>query len=242
MAENPPQQILKKGKAMTYGYARVSTPTQNIERQVRNIADSYPSAKIIREVHTGTDYYGRKEFQKLIKKVVSGDRIIFDSVSRMSRDAEEGFKAYQELYEKDVELIFLKEPHINTATYREALRKTISATGNEIADEYIAATNRVLMLLAKRQIQLAFDQAEKEVLDLRQRTREGMLTARMEGKQIGSKPGSKYKVKKAAEAKKLIEIYSKDFGGNMPDVPLMKLCHCTRNAYYKYKKELRANS
>jgi DNA invertase Pin-like site-specific DNA recombinase len=224
---------------MTYGYARVSTPTQNIERQVRNITEGYPGAKIIREVHTGTDYYGRKEFQKLIKKVIPGDRIIFDSVSRMSRDAEEGFKAYQELYDRNVELIFLKEPHINTATYKEALSNTIAATGNEIADEYIKATNRVLMILARRQISLAFEQAEKEVLDLRQRTREGMITAKMEGQQIGQKKGIKLKVKKAAEAKKLIQIYSKDFLGNMSDVPLIKLCQCCRNSYYKYKKELR---
>ena len=225
---------------MTYGYARVSTPTQSIERQVRNITEGYPGAKIIREVHTGTDYYGRKEFQKLIKKVIPGDRIIFDSVSRMSRDAEEGFKAYQELYDRNVELIFLKEPHINTATYKEALSNTIAATGNEIADEYIRATNRVLMILARRQISLAFEQAEKEVLDLRQRTREGMITAKMEGhKQIGQKKGAKLKVKKAEEAKKYIQIYSKDFGGTMSDVPLIKLCKCCRNSYYKYKKELR---
>jgi len=38
------------------------------------------------------------------------------------------------------------------------------------------------MTLAKEKIKIAFDQAEKEVMDLRQRTREGMMTARLDGK------------------------------------------------------------
>lgn len=37
-----------------YGYCRISTPRQNIERQVRNIAAAYPTAHIVREVYTGT--------------------------------------------------------------------------------------------------------------------------------------------------------------------------------------------
>ena len=36
-----------------YGYCRISTPQQNIERQVRNIAAAYPAAHIVREVYTG---------------------------------------------------------------------------------------------------------------------------------------------------------------------------------------------
>lgn len=34
-----------------YGYCRISTPQQNIERQVRNIAAAYPAAHIVREAH-----------------------------------------------------------------------------------------------------------------------------------------------------------------------------------------------
>ena len=47
------------------------------------------------------------------------------------------------------------------------------------------------MALAKEQIRLAFDQAEKEVEDLHQRTREGIQTARLNGKQIGQRQGAK---------------------------------------------------
>ena len=73
-----------------YGYCRISTPQQNIERQVRNILAAYPTAHILQEVYTGTTYQGRRELDKLLHSVQAGDTIVFDSVSRMSRSADEG--------------------------------------------------------------------------------------------------------------------------------------------------------
>lgn len=79
-----------------YGYCRISTLQQNIERQVRNIAAAYPAAHIVREVYTGTACRGRQELDKLLHVVQPGDTIVFDSVSRMSRSAEEGCALYEE--------------------------------------------------------------------------------------------------------------------------------------------------
>ena len=79
-----------------YGYCRISQKKQSIDRQIRNIKSAYPEATIIEEAYTGTSL-DRKEWNKLFKKVKDGDTIIFDSVSRMSRNAEEGFTAYEEL-------------------------------------------------------------------------------------------------------------------------------------------------
>ena len=112
-----------------YGYCRISTQRQNIERQERNIKASFPDAVIVKEVYTGTKFQGRKELEKILDKVQTGDTIIFDSVSRMSRDAEEGFRLYEELFNRKVSLVFLKEPHINTDTYRNAMRNQITMTG-----------------------------------------------------------------------------------------------------------------
>ena len=230
----------------TYGYARISRKQQNIERQIRNIKAAFPDAVIVQEAFTGTKVEGRKEFEKLLKVVKSGDTIIFDSVSRMSRNAADGFSLYQSLLQKEVELCFLKEPHINTATYREAAEKQISAvqTGDDATDELLAAItagiNRYMLRLAERQIQLAFDQAEKEVSDLHQRTKEGIETARLQGKQIGGITGRKLHVRKAETAKKMIRKHSRDFEGSLTDTEAIKLIGISRNTYYKYKSQLRA--
>lgn len=220
-----------------YGYARVSTPRQNIERQVRNIKKVYPSAIMIMETYTGTSL-NRKKLLELIKLVKTGDIIVFDSVSRFGRNAEECFEMYMELFECGVHLIFLKEPHVNTSVYRNALNSQIAMTG-EMVDVILEAVNKYLLLVAKQQIMLAFEQAEKEVTDLRQRTKEGIVTARLNGKQIGRVPGMKYSTKKSVAAKEIILKKNKAFGGPLTDEETMKLAGIGHNAFYRYKKTLR---
>lgn len=223
---------------MKYGYCRISRAKQSIERQIRNIKDAFPDAVIIQEVYTRTSL-NRPEWQKLYKKVKSGDTIIFDSVSRMSGNENEGFAAYQELYERGVSLVFLKEPHINTDTYRKALKNNVKMTGGSV-DYILKGVNQYLMALAKEQIRLAFVQSEKEVADLHQRTKEGIETARLNGKSIGGVPGKKLTTKKSIEAKEVIRKHSRDFDGSLEDKDVMVLAHIARNTYYKYKKELLA--
>ena len=221
-----------------YGYCRISQRSQSIDRQTRNIQVEYPNVIIFKEAFTGTKIDGRKEFQKLLSIVKPNDTIVFDSVSRMSRNAEEGFKLYEELYNKGINLVFLKEPHINTDTYKKALDNNIQMTGTNV-DFILEGINKYLMELAKEQIKLAFDQAQKEVDDLRIRTSEGMLTAKLNGKQIGGIKGVKLTTKKSIESKELIKKYSKDFNGSLSDADVMKLIDISRNTFYKYKKELK---
>ena len=56
---------------MIYGYCRISTSKQNIERQIRNILTSYPKAEIWQETYTGTKTDGRKKFEQLLKTIRS---------------------------------------------------------------------------------------------------------------------------------------------------------------------------
>ena len=221
-----------------YGYCRISTRKQNIERQVRNILAVFPDAIIIREIYTGTKFQGRKELEKLLKIVRTGDTIIFDSVSRMSRNADEGFQLYEELFRKGINLIFLKEPHINTDTYKKAMGNQLNMTGDAV-DLILEGINRYLLELAKSQIRLAFEQAEKEVSDLRQRTKEGIETARLNGKQIGQLPGRTYETKKSKAAKRIIMKHNHDFGGSLNDIETMKQAGISKKTFYKYKSELK---
>jgi len=220
-----------------YGYARISQKKQSIDRQIRNIKSEFPDAVIIEEAFTGTTT-DRPQWNKLFNKVESGSTIIFDSVSRMSRNAEEGFKAYEELYNRGVNLVFLKERHIDTETYKKSMEGLVSLTNTDV-DYILEGVNKYLMALAKRQIEIAFEQAEKEVEDLHQRTKEGLETARLAGKQIGKVKGDTWETKKSKEAKQVILKHSKDFGGSLADAEVMKLTGLARNTFYKYKRELK---
>lgn len=231
-------------------YIRVSTKEQTkkfgIERQKKNILSIYPDAKIFEEAYTGTKIEGRKVWERLYNLAISGKvkKIVFDSVSRMSRNAEEGFTVYKTLFDIGVELEFIKEPHINTSVYKENLEKQIKAvkTGDKDTDELmetlIGGINQYMMRLAEQQIKIAFQQSSKEVEDLRQRIQEGIALARAEGKQVGAVPGKRLQVKKAAAAKELIKKHAKTFGGTLKDKECIKLIGIAPNTYYKYKKEL----
>ena len=98
------------------------------------------------------------------------------------------------------------------------------------------------MSLAKEQIRLAFEQSEKEVQDLRQRTKEGLQTARLNGKQIGQVAGKKLTTKKSVTAKAIILKHNKAFGGSLNDVETIQQTGISKKTFYKYKNELLTES
>ena len=231
-----------------FGFARISTSHQNLERQVRNILKAYPTAKIIKETFTGTKLQGRRTFENLLQAVHKDDLIVFDSVSRLSRNAFEGCKIYEDLFNRGVEIVFLKEPQVNTSVYRETLKRQIDVqidTGNESTNELIAtiikALNQFTINLAFEQIKKCFEQAQKEVDDLHQRTKEGLLTAKLNGKRVGNIKGSKLVTKKSKTAKPAILKYCKSFDGNLSDVDVIKLLGISRTTFYKYKRQLKSD-
>lgn len=235
-----------------FGYCRVSTTKQSLKRQQDNIHNAYPEAKCYLEEYTGTTS-DRPQWNKLkraVKKAVnSGESvtIIFDSVSRMSRNAEGGFQDYKALFEMGVTLIFLKEPYVNTETYQQAMRQQFDSisTGDQATDHFIntimSAIREYQIKLAEKQIQLAFEQSEKEVKDIQTRTKEGMKASGASEKISKAKTGMTYKVKKSDAAKEIILKHSKTFGGTLADNECMKLAGVSFVTFYKYKKELKAD-
>lgn len=234
-------------KSKVYGYARISTMKQNIQRQLDNIKSKYPEATIISEEYTGTTT-DRPKLNKLLKNIKEGDTIVFDEVSRMSRNAEEGFELYEKLFDKGINLIFIKEPHINTSVYRNKLNKQIdkiNSTGSKATDKLLesimTALHEYTIDLAKEQIELAFQTAQSEVDFIHKRTSEGVRRAIAEGKQVGRLKGAKVETKKSRLMKTRIIELSKDFKGTNTDKDVMKITGLARNTYYKYKTELREN-
>ena len=230
--------------ARVYGYCRISTMKQKLERQIENIKARYPDAVIITEEYTGTTT-DRPAWRKLAAQLHEGDTVIFDEVSRMSRNAAEGFDLYQDLFNRGVNLIFLKEPHINTEVYKSALERRIdieAETGRAPIDKYISGQgqllNDLLLDLAREQIEIAFKTAQQEVDYLHKRTSEGVRRAQAAGKQIGRAAGSKITTKKSRAAKLEIIDKARDFGGTLTDKDVIKLTGLARNTYYKYKREI----
>jgi len=177
------------------------------------------------------------------------DTIVFDSVSRMSRNATEGYRDYKTLYEAGINLIFLNEPLINTSVFDSTKNNLLSVaieTGNVAVDDFfkgnIALINNFMMALAEEQIRTAFEQSEKEVTDLHSRISQGIREAKKNGTKIGLQKGTTLITKKSIQCKAIIKKHSRDFGGSLDDPDVIKLCGCSRNSYYKYKREIKTQA
>lgn len=228
---------------MVYGYCRVSTSTQKLERQERAILRKYPAAIIYSEHGSGKDFNRRDEWSALYSKVKPGDLIVFDSASRMSRNAAEGFAIYKELCNKGIELEFLNEPNINTVVIKERIVKKLPYFGNDMLDPLVDALNIVMEVHVESGIKDAFERAEIERLDIVSRTKAGLAVARDKGniggrKAMGTEGYKKpaYKIEK--KTKELILKHCKDFGGAYADKDIIQLAGCAKSSYYKYKNEL----
>ncbi len=123
--------------------------------------------------------------------------------------------------------------------------KTVSAekdTGSNYSKEI--AEN------AAQKIRVALEQAEKEVTDLHKRISQGIQTMKEknqllpeeEQKQIGRRTGVSVRTKKSVEMKNRIVKMSKCFSGNMSDKECMEILQIARNMFYKYKRELLAET
>lgn len=241
-----------------YGYARISTAKQSLQMQTDAIEKEYPTAQMFTEVFTGTKIE-RKALDKMLKAVNADVKagkpvtVVFYSVSRMSRNADEGVKLYMDLYNKGVNLVFLKDSYINSDIYRDAINQTIPATGNEIADIYIDATNKVLKLLATKQIERAFAEAENEVNNLHTRTADGMRASGAtntkdedgniieRGKISMARTDQRYHSAKEYKAKIDMLMSAKSITGNAEhhtDKELIDRLSIAKNTYYRYKAEL----
>lgn len=223
-----------------YLYCRVSTVKQSSSRQIQNLLKAYPDGEVIEETWTGTTLQ-RPKFEKLLKKVKPGDLIAFDEISRMSRDSDEGFQLYEELFNKGIELSFLKEPHLDTKVYKSKI--DMSFLPDDLDNKYASMTidfvKQLLLELAKDQIRLAFERSESEVRYLRERTKEGIRVAKENGKQVGRVVGCKVQTNKSKKAKEQIKKFSKSFYGMLEDPEVIKICGVHRNTYYRYKREIK---
>lgn len=114
-------------------------------------------------------------------------------------------------------------------------------TGTDV-DFILEGVNKYLIALAKEQIRIAFDQAQKEVKDLQQRTKEGIETARLNGKQIGQPKGAKLVTKKSIRAKEQIIKCNNSFHSSLTNEDTWKLIGISKTTFYKYKNELLAET
>ena len=233
-----------------YGYARVSTEKQSLQRQITNLTKYDSNIVIYQEKYSGKHIENRQELKKLLSIVSSGDTIVFDSVSRMSRNADEGFALYKELYQKGINLVFLNESYINTEVYTQSIKSITKAnclssavtdddSANKLIKGIMDSIQEYTLSLLEKQIKEAFAQAEKELKDISSRIKQGLRERKAKGLSNGNTKGSTRERHNKQDRIVKIKALSKAFGGKFTDRQIVEMLRISTATLSKYKKEIK---
>ena len=187
----------------TYGYARVSTRDQNLDRQIDALIDfGVAERDLFTDKASGKDF-DRPNYIRLMNKLRSGDTLVIKSIDRLGRNYNEILEEWRLITKgKGAAIVVMDMPLLDTRREHEG------ATGMLIADI-------VLQLLSY------VAQVERE--NIRQRQAEGIASAKARGVKFGrprkQKPGIYEKTAKLylegsltrAEAAKRLKISASTF-------------------------------
>lgn len=207
---------------MLYGYARVSSKDQNLERQITALLNAgVMERNIFKEKKSGKNFK-REEYQNLLNTLKVGDTLIITELDRLGRNMAEVEREYTRItVDRGCYIKIIKEDFLSTTELAEnkiykdmiqpILLKVIS---------YMAQTEREKIL--ERQ-QMAYNSMQLD--------EKGRMISNRTGKVIGRQ--AKYNSLKEDE-KKLIKDW---INGKISCLRVSKILTISRPTLYKIKRE-----
>lgn len=212
-----------------YSYKRISTDLkhQNYNRQIKAL-DKYAADNKIEylveftEAKSGKNFEERPEFNKLDKLLQATDTAVFKDISRFTRDddVELAYKKYMEWLKRDINIVFLDNPTLDTDYIKEMM---------QIAKEQDVVTKVAMESIVKLLIIVEFDRAKKQRLYISKAIADGIAAS---DKKSGRREGQLDKMSDVLKAD--IELYLGD--RNVTQIELMKKHDISRNTLKKYIK------
>lgn len=189
---------------MIYGYARVSTKEQNLDRQLEEFKN-YNIDKIYCEKKSGKNFKDRDEYQKMLKKLKKGDLLIIMSIDRLGRNYEEILNQWRIIVEdKKCDIQVLDFPMLNTRN-----------GGYGLEGKFLS--NIILQVLAYV--------AEKERQKIKERQAQGIAIAKAKGIHMG-RPNFVF-------PPNADEVLNKYVNNEISKEEAMTLLKCTNSIFYK---------
>lgn len=196
-----------------YGYARVSSVDQSLQRQLVALHDyGLDDRHIISDQASGKDF-AREGYQTLKTQLLRpGDTLVIKELDRLGRNYTQIKAEWQELQQNGIEIVVLDTPMLNTANKSDLEKKLIS--------------NIVFELLAYM--------SEKERIRIHARQAEGIAAAKVKGKKFG-RPEIEMPEKFPEELERVRR-------NEISASAAMKALGLRRNTYYKFVHELKLGS
>ena len=197
---------------MKYGYVRISSKDQKLDRQIHCLKEMYPDIldeNIFADKQSGKDF-SREEYQKLKKVVKVGDEVVVKELDRFGRNKDEIKQELAWFRERKVIVRILDVP------------TTLMDFKDQ--DWLFDMVNNILI-----EVLGAIAQQEREKIKLRQA--EGIVLAKAEGKYKGRKP---------IEVKDFIDYYNKVNRGKISVGNAVEKLDISRSKWYRLCAKQRA--
>lgn len=190
-----------------YGYARVSSKEQNLDRQKQALIEyGIDGRDIIEDKQSGKDF-NRQGYQTLKNSLLrTGDTLVIKELDRLGRNMDMIKSEWQELQAKGIDIVVLDTPILNTLNKSDLEKKLIS--------------NIIFELLSYM--------AEKERIKIRERQSEGIAAAKANGL---------YKGRKRIEVNNFEHVYNEWKAGKITAVKAMDRLGVTKATFYRRVKE-----
>lgn len=171
----------------TIAYTRISTDQQDLQKQKHLLLEYAHQQKwlineFIEVEMSSSRSRSRRKIDELLEKLEKGDRLLIAELSRLGRNMLETLNIINELTENNIEVVFVRQPELST----------------------VGAHSQLLLAIYSY-----FAEAERAYISMR--TKQGLATAKAQGKQLGRPKGSKNKKGRPldlhrADLKKYLEL------------------------------------
>lgn len=220
-----------------FSYMRISTREERemqrynrqekaLEKYVQEHGIELNDVYQFRDDISGKSFENRADWNKLEKLLQPGDTVIFKDITRFTREAENGYKKYMELLNRNINLVFIDNPTIST-DYIKTMMGIAQKQENRIAKKSLNDTIELLILVE-------LDRAEREREIIVQRISDGLKAS---GKKAGRKPGQLDKLTDELQADIVLYLADRSIKASS----LMKKHNISRNTFKKYVQYVKEN-
>ncbi len=194
---------------MIFGYARVSSKAQNLDRQLVELREfGVPAKQIFTDKESGKDFE-RKNYLRLRRRLREGDLLVVKSIDRLGRN-------YSMILE---EWAFLTK----------TAKCDVVVLDMDLLDTRSKGDNLMGKFIADLVLQILSFVAENERLNIRERQAEGIRVAKQNGVKFG-----RPKTKMSASIRATFPLYC---AGKLSIEEVLARTRLKRSTFYKYYRE-----
>ena len=210
-----------KPESTTYYYVRLPKGAKS-QRQTKEAKADQLNTSVENITFADVSYCNNAEYTPDLN---SGDTLKFDSLYSFADAPVKGAQLFCELIAKGIKLSFISEPYFDSEVYRDIAR---------------SISTQKMERIITNQLDVAIPHIVKVHTDRIQAQQAGIQARKEKGLKVGTPKDTKLTTAKSKEMKPKIKRMSKHFNGTMKDTDLIEALGISRNTYYKYKKELKA--